>query len=394
MPTNLPGALPNIPAFWSGNYDPSSYSSRSEHDHVPDPCCEYDYVIIGGGTAGAVLANRLSADSSIKVLVLEAGYSDGRQLFSRIPAAFPFLFKTKADWNFSTEPQVQLNNRRLFWPRGKMLGGCSSINALIYQRCSRYTFDEEWAPENPGWDYDSLAPYFDKAEGHLPINANYKTNAAHHGFDGPLHTRISQYTNPASDKILKAANKMGIITLDDINNKDTQLGGIRLTSTSDKNGRRHSTARAYLDKSTLRRPNLTVGVGVMTTKILFDEKKRAVGVQFSKKQHDSIKYYVRAKKEVLVCGGTVNTPQLLMLSGIGPKEELDKHNINQVHNLNGVGKNLIDHLTTSGLVYRLKSKSLEYLKHELKSGPDFLQWLLAGKGPMTSNIAEYVRYNE
>jgi choline dehydrogenase len=383
MPTILPGALPNIPFLWPGNYSPGSYSTKVNSSGTAK-VKEYDYVIVGGGTAGCVLANRLSADPKTSVLVLEAGYSDSRQLFSRIPAGFSFLFQKDADFNYFTEPQPSLNNRRLFWPRGKMLGGCSSINALIYQRCSSTTYDD-WAKENPGWDYASIEKYFDKAEGHSP-HPKYTTEESHHGRDGPWKTSVASYTNPVSDAMVQASAGLGVPVLKDINNKETQLGGIRITTTVDPRGRRCSTAQAYLDDRIRARHNLTIGVGVTTTKIVFEGKK-AVGVHFAKSK-GGVVYQVKAKKEILVCTGSINTPQLLMISGVGPEAELKKNSIEVVHALPGVGQNLVDHLTTSGLLFHLKKHGLEHLKHEMKSGPDFMKWLLTGKGPMSSNLAE------
>jgi choline dehydrogenase len=387
MPTNLPGALPNVPFLWPGEYSPAKYATKVNAGNAAATTSakEYDYVIVGGGTAGCVLANRLSADLETSVLVLEAGYSDSRQLFSRIPAGFPFLFQKDADFNYHTEPQPALNNRRLFWPRGKMLGGCSSINASIYQRCSSTTYDD-WGKENPGWEYSSLEPYFDKAEGHTP-HPLYTTEKSHHGSDGPWKTSVSQFTSPVSAAVVQASKGLGVPVLKDINNKETQLGGIRVTSTVDANGRRSSTAQAYLDEKVRARPNLTIGVGVTTTKIIFEGKK-AVGVHFAKSKNGKV-YQVKAKKEVVVCSGAINTPQLLMISGVGPEEELKKQGIDVVHNSPGVGQNLIDHLTTSGLLFTLKKEyGLELLKHEMKSGPYFFKWLFTGKGPMSSSLAE------
>ncbi|KZP34677.1 GMC oxidoreductase [Athelia psychrophila] len=372
-------------SFWPGEYKPSAYASPA--GSKGESVRKYDYIIVGGGTAGAVLANRLTADGKHTVLVLEAGYSDSRQVFSRIPAAFPFLFQKDADWFYETEPQPNLNNRRMFWPRGKMLGGCSSMNAMIYQRCSPDTYNDWAAQGNEGWDWAHMQPYFEKSERFLP-SADFPTDKVHHAGNGPWKTRAAAFTSPVTRAIIGAGDAIGVPKIDDLNNPNTQVGSARLQSTVDENGRRHSTSQAFLTKDVRRRKNLTIGVGVLTTKILFsDDRKRAIGVEFAQKKGTAKRYVVHATKEVLVCTGSINTPQLLMLSGVGPAAELATHKIPLVADLPGVGQNMADHLACSA-VYYTKCKSLEHLKHEIKSGPAVLQWVLAGKGGLTSNVAE------
>ncbi|KAF7985314.1 hypothetical protein HWV62_6495 [Athelia sp. TMB] len=384
MPTIIPGGMPNIGSLWAGEYNPSKYASPA--GSKAESVKKYDYVIVGGGTAGAVLANRLTASGQHTVLVLEAGYTDSRQLWSRIPAAFPFLFKKDADWFYETTPQANLNNRRLFWPRGKMLGGCSSMNAMIYQRCSPDTYNDWAAQGNQGWDWEHMQPYFEKSEHFLP-NADFPSEKVHHAGTGPWKTRVAAFTSPTTRAVIAAGDAIGVPKIDDVNDPSTQVGSVRLQATVDENGRRHSTSQAFLTKGVRRRKNLTIGVGVVTSKILFsDDGKRATGVEFAQKKGGK-SFVVHAGKEVLLCAGSLNTPQLLMISGVGPEDELAKHKIPVVADLPGVGQNLSDHLAC-GMIYYTKTKTLEHLKHEVKVGPAFLQWAVAGSGPLTSNVAE------
>lgn len=255
---------------------------------------------------------------------------------------------------------------------------------MIYQRCAADTYDD-WGKENPGWDYAALEPYHNKAEHHIN-HPSFPTDMAHHGFNGPWKTSIPAYTNVLSKAIIDAGGKVGVPKIADLNDPRTQCGAVRLTTTTDEKGRRSSTAQAYLTKDVRKRRNLTIGVGVTATKVLF-ENDRAVGVEFAKKQRGK-KFTVRARKEVILSTGTITTPHLLMISGIGPKEQLEKQKISVLRDLPGVGKNLTDHLAAGLIYYTKNAVSLEYLKHELKVGPAFVQWAAMGKGPLTSNLAE------
>ena len=228
--------------------------------------------------------------------------------------------------------------------------------------------------------------YFEKSETHTD-SPDFPSSKIHHKGNGPWKTRVAPFTSPISKAIIAAGDAMGIKKIDDIQNPETQIGSLRLQTIVDENGRRHSTNQAYLTKDVRARKNLTIGVGVTTTKIIIsDDGKRAIGVEFAQKKGGKT-WVVHANKEVVISTGTINTPQLLMVSGIGPRDELEKHKIPVQVDLPGVGQNLTDHLA-SGLVYYAKNPSLEYLKHELKVGPAFVQWALTGKGPLTSNIAE------
>ncbi len=291
----------------------------------------YDYVIAGGGSAGCVLANRLSADPAVKVALLEAGPRD-KNFLIHMPAGYAALMKTGwVDWGYHTEPQAGLNGRRLFWPRGKVLGGSSSVNAMVYIRGVPSDYDM-WAQlGNRGWAWDDVLPYFKKAESYLPGPNEY------HGGDGPLQVSRPGVDGPLSAAWIEAGQQAGYPYTHDFNGSQQEgFGPIDCTTS---NGRRASAAVCYL-RPALQRPNLTVITKAQATCIRV-AGGRAVAVEYS---HNKQKREIRADREVIVCGGSINSPQLLLLSGIGPADEIGIHGIKAVHNLPGVGKNLQDHL--------------------------------------------------
>jgi choline dehydrogenase len=330
----------------------------------------YDYVIVGAGSAGCVLANRLSEDPSVRVLVLEAGAPDRKQEI-HIPAAFAKLFKTPYDWVYETEPQPHLGNRRLYWPRGKMLGGSSSMNAMMYIRGHRADYDNWRDQGNPGWGFADVLPYFRRMENEERGASEY------HGVGGPLNVADLRTVNPLTRTFLLAAGEIGLPATDDFNGP--QQEGIGLTQVTQKQGKRHSTATAYL-KPALGRPNLTVLTQAQATRILF-EQKRAVGVAY---QQNGKEQQAQAAREVLLCGGAINSPHLLLLSGIGPAEQLMSLGIPIVHHLPGVGQNLQDHLlaiTAFSCTQPVTLASAEKLNN-------ILSFLLLKNGPLTSNVGE------
>ena len=289
----------------------------------------YDHIVIGAGSAGCVLASRLSEDSSRSVLLLEAGGRD-RQQEIHIPAAFSKLFKTEVDWAYETEPQEELAGRRLFWPRGKVLGGSSSINAMIYIRGHRGTYDEWARLGNAGWSYDELLPYFKKSEDH------FGGASAFHGAGGPLRVSELRDPNPLSEAFVEAALETGASQCDDFNGAD-QLG-VGLYQVTQKRGKRCSAAVAFL-RPAMSRPNLTVRTHAQATRIRF-EGQRAVGVDFLHQGRPKS----ASGGEITLCGGAINSPQLLLLSGVGPAAQLEEHGIPVVLDSPGVGENLRDHL--------------------------------------------------
>lgn len=293
----------------------------------------FDYIIVGAGSAGCVLANRLSEDPSINVVLIEAGKKDSNPLIS-IPGAYVKLFRSSADWQFSTVPQAHVNNREIYLPRGKTLGGSSSTNAMAYVRGNRADYDGWSKLGNKGWDYDSLLPYFKKSESNEQIQ---QLGTDYHGADGPLNVTFGQhYRTPYAEAFIEAGIEHGLNRNDDYNGeKQEGIGRFQFTI---KDAKRHSAADAFL-KPAMNRPNLTVLTGTNVSKIIL-EQKRATGVEIVGQPIRRL----HANREIILSAGAFASPQLLMLSGIGPGKELQKHNIRIEHDLNGVGKNLQDHL--------------------------------------------------
>jgi len=292
---------------------------------------EWDYVIVGAGSAGCVLADRLSADGKHKVLVLEFGGSD-QSIYIQMPSALAIPMNTSRwNWQYESEPEPGLDGRVLHTPRGKGLGGSSSINGLVYIRGNPLDF-ERWEEEGArGWNYASVLPYFKRAERRDEGGNEYR------GGDGPLDTRYGTLQNPLNQAWLDAAQQAGYSLTDDVNGfRQEGFGRMDMTV---RDGERCSAAKAYL-RPAMRRPNLTVLQHTLATRVLM-EGKRAVGVEIERYGKRSV---VRANREVILAGGPINSPQLLKLSGIGPAEELARHGIKVVADRAGVGANLQDHL--------------------------------------------------
>ena len=317
---------------------------------------EADYIVVGTGSAGAVLANRLSADSATSVVVLEAGPRD-KNRFIRIPAAFSKLFRSEVDWNYLTEPQKQLDGREIYWPRGKMLGGSSSMNAMMWVRGFAADYDEWGELAGEDWDFTHVARYFAKIEA------------------GPLV--ISPQRSPRSSTAawLRAVRECGY----DVENPNCDAPeGFCETLVTQRRGARWSTADAYL-KPALGRTNLTLHTQATATRVLFDGR-RAVGVEFDQLGQRRV---ARARREVVLAGGAVNTPQLLMLSGIGDREQLARHGIDVVAEAPDVGQNLMDHLAVP-LGFDVADDSLQ----AAEKPRELLNYLLRRRGMLTSNVGE------
>ncbi len=330
----------------------------------------YDYIIIGAGSAGCVLANRLSEDPQTRVLLLEAGPRDWHP-FIHMPAGIAKLVGKKGvNWDYSTEPEPQLGNRRLWWPRGKVLGGSSSINAMCYIRGVPGDY-AEWADVAAGWDWDSVLPYFRRAEG------NTRGADALHGADGPLGVSDLRYHNPLSQAFLDASQQAGYPLNGDFNGATQE--GFGFYQVTQRNGARCSTAAAYL-KPARTRPNLTVRTGAQVQRLNI-EHGRAHAVTF---RVGNTTCCEPAAREILLCGGALNSPQLLMLSGIGPADALRRHAIDVIADLPGVGGNLQDHLDTC-TVERCSQRVTYDRTNDVLIG---LEYFLFRRGPGTSNIAE------
>ncbi len=339
----------------------------------------FDYVIVGGGSAGCVLAGRLSEDARVRVALVEAGPPD-RSALIHCPAGIAVLAQTGLlNWNFETLPQAGLAGRRGYQPRGKVLGGSSSVNAMVYTRGQREDYDHWAAQGNPGWSFDEVLPYFKRAEN------NERGADDWHGAGGPLNVKDLSEPHRISGAFIAAANQAGHASNADFNGAHQE--GVGLYQVTHQQGERFSAAKAYLAEHAVgKRPNLHIITGAQASRIVMSGRQ-AVGVVFMRQGQE---IQVQAQREVLLCAGALQSPQLLMLSGIGPGPQLQQHGIPVLHHLPGVGQHLHDHLDVVQVVHAPALRDLFGISpagiwHTVKGLWD---WRQHRKGILTTNFAE------
>ena len=336
---------------------------------------QFDYIIIGAGSAGCVLANRLSENPALRVCLLEAGPVDRHPLI-HAPVGISMLAENKTiNWRFETVPQRALNGRRGYQPRGRVLGGSSSINAMVYIRGVPADYDG-WAEAGAtGWSFRDVLPYFKKSQDQERGEDEY------HGMGGPLAVTDLRYKNPLSHMFIEAAQQLGLPANNDFNGASQE--GVGFYQVTQRAGRRCSSAAAYLEPAR-GRSNLAIMTGAHVEKIMF-EGRRAAGVRY---RSGGSEVTLRATREVLLSAGALQSPQLLMLSGIGPGAHLQEHGIDVVHDAPGVGDNLQDHFDYTATRRVRSSDAMGYtLSRTLRAIPDLVRYL-RGEGPYTSNLAE------
>ena len=337
----------------------------------------FDYIVVGAGSAGCVLADRLSKDAANTVCLIEAGPADTSPLIHMPIGVAGLIGNPKVNWCFQTEPEPQLGARSLYWPRGKTLGGSSSINAMVYMRGHAKDYDD-WASEvaDPSWSYQSLLPLFMEHED------NQRGGDSYHGVGGPLTVSDIRDANPISSVFIEAGREIGIPVNRDFNGAVQE--GVGMHQVTQRNGRRWSSARAFLESARLR-SNLTVMTGARVTRVILKDK-RAVGVELMK---DGALSVIECTHEVVLSGGAVNSPHLLLLSGIGPREEIERQGIPVQHVLPGVGRNLQDHLDYTVMIRDRSRRSIGLaLSFIPRAIVGFFRYLFQKRGFLASNVAE------
>jgi choline dehydrogenase len=342
---------------------------------------EVDYIVVGAGSAGCVLANRLSADGRNQVLLLEAGGRDTNPWIHVPVGYFKTMHDPKLDWCYRTEPDEKLAGRQIQWPRGKVLGGSSSLNGLLYVRGQREDYDR-WAElGNEGWSFEEVLPYFKKSEDQERGASEY------HGVGGPLKVSDLRLRRPIADHFIKAAQEIGIPYNEDYNGERQE--GVGYFQQTAYKGFRWSTAKGFL-RPAMKRTNIRVETGAQTLRIVF-EGKRAVAVEYLQGGERRI---ARARREIVLSAGAIGSPQILQLSGVGPAEVLQRAGVPVVHALPGVGRNLQDHLQVR-LVFKTRERTLnDEVNSPLRKLWIGLQYIFSRTGPLTlaaSQVAIFTR---
>jgi choline dehydrogenase len=334
---------------------------------------EFDYIIVGAGTAGCVLANRLTEDGKYSVLLLEAGGSD-RSIWIQMPIGYGrTFFDKRINWMYDTEPVEALGGRRSYWPRGKVIGGSGSINAMVYVRGQPRDFDDWEALGNQGWGWDDVLPYFKKSE-------DFDWHSAHHGKGGPQHvTDISPFAHPICRSFIESAQALGFPASNDFNGGRPE--GVGYYQINTRGGWRASTANAFLHPAR-KRKTLKLQTLAHVSQILFDGQ-RAVGVAYTCK---GVRKEAKARREVILSGGAINSPQLLMLSGVGPADHLKNVGITPLVDAKAVGRNLQDHIAVS-YFYKVRTATLNDVLHpffgKLRAG---LRYVADRAGPLSLSV--------
>ncbi len=336
---------------------------------------EYDYIIVGAGSAGCVLANRLSASGEHRVLLIEAG-EDDRWMWIRIPAGIAHILTgERAIWRFATEPDEKVGGRSIFWPRGRALGGSSAVNGMIWVRGDPLELDNWEMLGNPGWGSSDILPYLMRMESFAQGDPRYR------GHDGPMHITRYLDRDPLSQGFIEGAQQAGVPAVEDYNGP--RFEGVSYLQYNTRRGWRRHTGDNYL-RPAMSRPNLTVETGALTQRVLL-EGRRAVGLVYRKGGQEIT---VRARREVLLCAGAVQSPQLLELSGIGSSEVLKRAGVERVHHLPGVGENLRDHLHVRlGFETNLNITLNTILRNPLLKAKMGARWLFLGRGLMSTSSA-------
>ena len=343
----------------------------------------FNYIVVGAGAAGCVVANRLSANPDVRVLLLEAGGPDRSPLI-HMPAGFVKLTSPDVNWGFATAPQPELNNRRMHYPQGRVLGGSTSINAMIYIRGHRLDYDGWRELGNEGWGYDGVLPYFRKAENNERLVNEY------HGTGGPLNVADQVQHNLLTRAFVRAAQEVGISYNPDLNGAKQE--GVSFYQVTQRNVRRESAATAYL-KPVLERTNLKIVTHAVAARVIV-KNGRAVGLKYL---HQGQERIAHAENEIVLSGGAVNSPKLLLLSGIGPADELQALGIDVVYDLPGVGKNFQDHMDVYIAAECSQPVSYNGEDRWFKAIPHGIQYLLYKTGPVTACVAEggcFIRSSE